>query len=217
MVDRKTYIESSGNHAKHSLMNLDNYYIHATGGILGQTNDENRIIKILEDGKILVNKNKGKNRNYINSPAEYVCLVDTRRHNPYSKSRFLSAFDFFVLYSPCLLFSRDLEIHIPRLSHDKGKGDMVADMEAEVRYKGDLSLDKLQAITFPIHSAYEDLRIGGRTNTSQDRKIRHLEIFKNKIEFIENNFSNIPVLDLYSGRTITSGEVNGHIIYLKGM
>ena len=126
MVDKKTYVEKHLYHYNHSMMNLDNYYLHATGGVLGQYNSEQKILNILDDGKISVAKEK----KYNQSPLQSVCLIDIRKHDPRSRSNFSSAFDLFALYSPCLLFSRDLVVNIPRISRNSKGNDLVSDIKA---------------------------------------------------------------------------------------
>lgn len=193
------------------MINLNNYYIHATGGYRGDFNSENTIIDILRDGKIKAN---GIRKNYELSPMNQVCLCDTTRPLVDGKE-LLSAYDDFVLYSPCLLFSKDLDVKIPEYDvYDSNRcWDLnKADMYDEVRYDGDLSLEKLQLITFPIK--YEK-KLCPAEQTELYFFIEELNIYKENIKIIEKDYKTIPIKDIYTSKNITTDDLNRQIYYCK--
>lgn len=186
------------------MMNLDNYYIHATGGFWGKYNCENHILTILADQKVKAQEIK---KNYKGSPINQVCLCDPTRKDPMhinGKGSLISSFEHFVLYSPSLLFSRDLEVVVPQ--YDLPGCGEVADMYDEVRYNGDLSLGKLEGIIYPLWPDEQANYI-----SIQNQKIYNLEIFKQEIFVIQNYFKNIPVKDVYTGKEITEEVVERKI------
>lgn len=189
-------------------MNLDNYYIHATGGYKGDMNAENKIIDILREGKVT-----NTNKNYYKSPTNKICLCDTTRPMVYidqSDKPIASSFKNFVLYAPSLVFSKNFPVEIPKYAHWTFSQD-VSDCYDEVRYHGELSLDHLSFVTFPIWP------INGLTvYLSHERKIRNLEIFKENIEIIQKDFKTVPIKDIYTGKNITVEDVERQIeVYQK--
>lgn len=186
------------------MMNLDNYYIHATGGFWGKYNCENHILTILADQKV---RSKEIKKNYKGSPINQVCLCDPTRKDVIhldGKGTLISSFEHFVLYSPSLLFSRDLDVVIPQ--YDLPGCGEVADMYDEVRYNGDLSLEKLEGIIYPL---WPDTQ--GSYICMKDKKTYNLEIFQQEIFVIRNHFKNIPVKDIFTGKDITEEDVKNQI------
>ncbi len=192
------------------MMNLDKYYLHATGGYKGTKNDENKILNILLEGKV---KGEEENKNYYKSPIHKVCLCDTTKpivYDPIYHVELLSAFKGFVLCSPSLAFSRDLQVETPDYKLYTFY-ENESDMYDEVRYNGELSLEQLEFISFPIwpiHRLTVDL-----TNS---RKLHYLEIFKQNLQVISTQYSLIETKDIYTGNTITVDDIEKHIkIYQK--
>ncbi len=178
-------------------MNLDNYYLHATGGYEGEENYQNRIIKILETGEIIPSK---ENRHYSSSPENQVCLVDPRKLKNNSAHYNDSAFHGFVLYCPTIAIKRDIPV-------EEYKKSLHID---EVRYSGKIAIDKIKMILFPFYwnnsiSIFEP-----------EDKIEQLEIFRENIAFISKEFTTIPLKEIYTGKDITMDAVDRQIeIYQK--
>ncbi len=193
------------------MMNLDNYYIHATGGFWGTKNKENKIIDILRDGKISVNS---INKNHKESPDNQICFCDTTRPVLYKNKNnaYLSSFEHFVLYSPSLILSRDFDVIIPEYgdnNEEEGKKGL-ADCYDEVRYDKDLSLEHLKFITFPL--LLEDRK----KVLSDENKMSNLKVFKKNILVISKEFKTIPIKDIYTGHDITVEDIEKQIeIYQK--
>lgn len=168
-------------------MNLDNYYLHATGGYYGQYNSKNRIIQILEDESI----KPGIEKNYGMSPINKVCLCDPSLYQKVITTANFS-FDSFVLYSPTIVLSRNLSV-LPSNMH--------AD---EVRHFGNISIENFKFITFPLWP--EDTRLKKDFNV-----VENLKIFKSNILTITKDFNTIPIKDIYTGKNITADEVERQI------
>lgn len=181
------------------VMNLDNCYIHATGGYRGIYNDQNKIIDILADGKIKINE---ITKNYDSSPLGKVCLCDVRRLILRPKRVYTSSFYNFVCCSPALIFNRDLDVSIPQyvklpIEIEKDKENM-SDMYDEVRYTGDLSLEKLKFITFPIWTENEIEKL----HLDIYRVTSSLHIFKNTFKYVMQNYTNISMKNLFTGEEL---------------
>ncbi len=188
------------------MMNLDNYYIHATGGFRGITNNENKILNILEDGKI---KTDGRVKSDEKSPDHLTCLCDTTR--PWIRVgiySLFSSFEEFVLYSPSLVLSRDFEVIIPKYGTEPT--EEIADMYDEVRCDKEISLEHLKFITFPL---FPENRARALSN---EEKLTDLQNFKENISVISREFKTIPVKNIYTGKDITTDDVDRQIeIYEK--
>ncbi len=187
------------------MMNLDNYYIHATGGCWGEFNDHCNLLKILVDGKI---RSTGITNNYKTSSKykNHTYLCDPQKSKT-PVGNHICSFDEFVLYSPSLVFSRDLPVKY--IGPSKNSNDEYD----EVLYDGDLSLDKLQFITFPLWpKKYDDIMM-----TDED-KIKNLELFRDHLVILAHEFKTIKTKDIFTGKDITPKEVNAQIkIYQKGI
>lgn len=198
------------------MMNLDNYYMHATGGYDGEFNYKNRIIDILREGKVKASE-ISKNYDGI-SPRDSICLCDTTRPVVYDRNgdTLFSSYEHFILNSPSLLFSRDLKIKIPEYDNyyeTQAWNSNKSDCYDEVRYYGDLTLEKLKVITFPIFKE--------KTDEQSDKyeemyKIQELQIFRENINIISKEFSLIQIKDIYTGKNITVNDVDRQIeVYQK--
>ena len=181
------------------MMDLDNYYLHATGGFKGEYNKRNRIIDILQDNKI---NTKFYQKNYQFSPNKEICLCDPSIKENTEDIALTSSFKSFVLYSPTLVFTKDIDVFTPIFGIDKG----MADMYDEVRHKGNLSLEHLEFITFPIWPTHVKVAM------SRASRVDDLRIFKENIEVIESNY-NIPIRNIYTGKKIDSSDVERTIKY----
>ena len=204
MADLKKHILENGSKIK--VMNLDDYYLHATGGGYGIANDKCRILDILEEGKIKAKCDK----NYSQSPNTKICLCDTTKPELSIDSIALfSSFKIFVCYSPSLVLNRNLQVETPIYCREilfDSEQERKADMYDEVRVDNEISLDHLEFITFPIW-----------TNKSPNKEtIKQLNIFKQNIDVISKEYKKIPIKDLYTGKDITTDDVDRQIeIYQK--
>lgn len=192
------------------MMNLENYYIHATGGFWGTKNDQNKIIDILKDGKI---KFTGVNKNHNESPDHLICLCDTTKPVLYKnkEDKYLSSFEQFVLYSPSLILSRNFEVMVPKYQEAEDQKE-VADCYDEVRCDKEISLEHLKFITFPLFLEDREKALSNRD------KLANLNIFKENISIILENFKTIPVKNIYTGKDITIEDIDRQIeIYKKQM
>lgn len=191
------------------MMKLDQYYIHATGGYKGINNDKNNIIKILHDGKI---KADGIEKNCEDSPKNCICLCDVTRPVIQGSAGYslASSYKDFVLYSPSLLFSRDLEVQIPKYDnyHPHNWDPNTADMYDEVQYFGELSLDKLQLITFPVKYSKE---LYPSHDSGLYFFISDLMLYRDNIQSIEKDYNTIPIKDIYTGQIIHSSDIDQEI------
>lgn len=181
-------------------MNLNDYYLHATGGYLGMDNEDNIIIEILKSGKILTPESRNQ-RSLTLSYDNEICLCDPRKNT--EKIEY-SSFVLYPMCGPTLVLDREIEVYTPDFNADYTKGS--TDLYDEVRCKGDISLSHLKFITFPI---FDSLTKTPKKNTaiSSPAKLEYLNIFEENIKIIENDFSFVPVKDIYTGKTITAGEV----------
>lgn len=192
-------------------MNLDNYYLHATGGFRGNCNYKNKILKVLEDNKVKITE---QNRNYQHSAMNQISLCDTTR--PITKGEIsgnclFSSFKEFALYSPSLIFSKDIDVIIPKYEnfHIIRKKDY-SDCYDEVRHIGELLLEELKFITFPLWPLEE------KNAFSIKERIYNLTIFKENISVISEKYQTIAVKDIYTGNDITVNDVDRQIeIYQK--
>lgn len=178
------------------MMDLSNYYLHATGGHDGFKNKDNIIIKILKEGKINPSE---ENQNYSCSPENKVCLIDPRRCHDNNIGRLVPAFYQFALSGPTIALSRNISVEsYPKIHID------------EVRHTGEISIDKIQLITFPF---YWDSAV-----YNSKHKIHELQIFRKNIEILSKDFSMLPLKEIYTGKDITLDCIDRQIeIYQKNM
>lgn len=173
-------------------MNLNNYYLHATGGYIGIRNIQNKIIDILEDGKIKPNILD----KYEETPKDIVCLCDIKK-SCIGKIKFAnSALRDFVLFSPTIVVDRGLEV-------DSTSGKHID----EVQHIGEIPMDKFKFITFPISSKGEK---GIISYPCRDH-IARLKIFKENISIIEERFPTIVMKDIFTGQNVNVKTVENEI------
>ena len=180
------------------MINLDNYYLHATGGFHGNKNSAYALIEILKTGKI--STDDSIIRNYNISPKKEICLCDPRVKSPDIIPTYLSSFDHFVLYSPTILLPRSIKIYQPYFSEENGETDMLD----EVRCKEDITMDKFQGIVFPINR--EEVK-----QHEISKEIKDLKIYRYCIEFLNQNYSELPKKDIFTGENVTVEMVNEKI------
>ncbi len=181
------------------MMNLDNYYLHATGGYHGNKNNAHALIDIFKLGKI--SKDNTYNYNYDRSPVNEICLCDPRIK---SIPSYLSSFEHFVLYSPSILVSRDIEVYTPYFTEEETNDNSVSDMLDEVRCKSDIFMSNFKGIIFPIER--KDF-----SSVNINDEISNLCIYRECIEFLENNYSMIPRYDTFTLEPITIEQINNKI------
>lgn len=200
---KKYYIPSYG---KIKMMNLDNYYLHATGGIGGKKLEKSYILNILAEGKIKTREERGVSSNICNYDDE-LCLWDPKiKFRGISKLIYLSAIDTFITEGPCLVLSRDINVYMPKLKYEdyNEKKDRQTDIYDEVRHQGNISLNHLKFITFPIE---------------KPKKMRiyrdELYIYKKEIKLIKEDFPDIKVKDIFTGNDLTEESIDNKIEELE--
>lgn len=185
------------------MMNLDNYYMHSTGSYEGFNNNKNWVIDILNCQSIhpLFFHNK-------------VCLCDTTKEEIILDGvKLKSAFIHYVEKSPTLCLNRNIKIFTPVLDVTVNYEKQITDLYDEVRHKGNISLEHLEMITFPIWPLDYDLQFDKdlTSNMSVLWKLKNLNIFRDNIEMIKEEFSTIKVKDLYSGVDLTTDFIDERI------
>lgn len=184
------------------MMNLDNYYLHSTGSYEGIENFSDNIIKILTCKRI---------------QAEFhnkVCLCDpTKREVVIDGLKSRSAFIHYAEKSPTLCLNRKIKVQTPTLDVQVNASIGITDLYDEVRHEGDISLKHLELITFPIWPLDYNLQYdkAGVPNVDVLWKIKNLNIFRDNIEMIKEEFSTIKIKDLYSGVDLTTDFVDERI------
>lgn len=188
------------------ILNLEPYYLHATGGMFGCENEENAIIDILRSHTIKTNESLKEENKYALQNDDDVCLCDMAKTDPHIE-KITSSFITYVLYSPTLVLSRNIEVYQPELMEITEPIKGTTNLYDEVRHQGDISLDHLQFITFPIF---------WQQDRATDQKIENLEIFKENMEVLEHEFREIPVKDIFTGKILTTKQVESQIKKIKG-
>lgn len=125
---------------KLTTLNLENCYLHSTGGNHGIYNKKNLILTIVRHGAI--------DPNFQENPIIY--LSDPNKKEIISeKKRLSSCFKNYVEKSPTICLDRDLEVKEPNYTYTyRGGNDTF--LYDEVRHKGKINIDKFKLITFPI-------------------------------------------------------------------
>ena len=171
------------------MINLKNYYLHGTAGINGKYIKYHTILLILDDHKLATAKSMGFDKSVVFMKLDELCLCD-RSIKPklFRKKSYLSSYEIFVSKSPTLVFNRSLEVYRPKLitlNEDETIG--TTNMYDEVRHEGDISLDHLEFITYPI---------------SNENEIERLEIFRKQLLYIKKNHPGVQVFDLLSKKAV---------------
>lgn len=205
MTDLKEFILEDG--FKIKTMNLDNYYLHAIGGWLGygytKYYKSDKLINILREGKL---KADGQNRNHSLSPINEICLCDPAKKIRYKENgeRVESAFEEFVLCSPSFVFSKDLDVYVPQFESAETRKDRTKAEYDEVRYRGKLSLEKLEFIAYPLWEWYEGM-IGEADK--RNKCLNDLSLCFQNLDILEKEFETIKVKDIFTGETVNKDLV----------
>lgn len=186
------------------MMNLDNYYLHATGHYEGKANRANNIIDILYGNYILPS-----------CSFDEICLCDTtKKQKSIHGIQLKSAFIHYVEKSPTLCLNRQIKVFTPRRAITPNYDKKITDLYDEVRTKKPISLDHLELITFPIWPVHYNLQYDENIifwGIDNSWKIKNLNIFRKNIELIKKEFSMIQVKDLYSGEDLTLDFIDERI------
>lgn len=184
------------------MMNLDNYYIYATGGYYGKVIYRHGILNIMKDGEIKTRESldydgRGYNRN------DEICLCDvTLNQEKKGKIEYESAFESFVLKGPSLVLSKKIEVYQPQLLEKKQAKFTHTDMYDEVRHIGNISLDYLEFITYPIKVPTKEMN-----SSEKIIRLENLKYFSKELAIIRRKHKNILIKDIYTGENITSKDV----------
>ncbi len=208
MTEQKKYYIPGYGTAK--MMNLDNYYLHATGGILGGKLEKNYIMNILADGVIKTRKERGTTGKVYNYDDE-LCLWDPRiKLSGIKRLLYFSSINNFIIEGPCLVLSRNINTfkpttiscfqtrRLPRAIVGK------TDIYDEVRHQGNISLEYLEFITFPIEKPkkiiiYRD----------------ELYIYKEEIKLLKESFPDIKIKDIFTGNDLTEESIDNKVKELE--
>lgn len=179
-----------------SKLNLNDYYFHATGGPRGFYNKEHRILQILADGEIKTNESMRIHGDEMNKDNE-ICLIDNRKtiNNCNDSRKYQNALGYFCADAPTIVIDRNISVYEPPacLTSEIGiyrKGESI--MFNEVRHEGNISIDHLKFLFFPI-----SLEKHPFFRYSLQQQIMKLNIFKYDISVILENYKNIKIFDLY--------------------
>ncbi len=181
------------------MMNLNKYYLYATGGYKGEVIYRHSILQIIEDHEIKTKEildyvGKSYNR------SDEICLCDvTLNQDKKGKIEYASAFENFVLKGSSLVLSRNLEVYQPQLLQTTKVKYPATDMYDEVRHIQDISLDGLEFITYPIYK--------GTDAYKYKFEIQKLEYFYKELVVIKRKYSHILVKDIYTEENITPKDV----------
>lgn len=203
---KKYYIPGFG---KIKMMDVDNFYLHATGGILGRHIEKNCIINILTDGEIKTRENTGIKAKSLNQDNE-LCLWDPKiKFKGINKFLYLSSINNFITEGPCLVLSRDINTFRPTVKviikkEEKETCIGITDIYDEVRHQGNIPLDYLEFIAFPIEKPK-------KMRTYRDE----LFIYKKEISLIKRNFPDIKVKDIFTGNDLNEESITNKIEELE--
>lgn len=184
-------------------MNLDNYYLYATEGFRGDTRNKHNILSILKDKEIKTRESLGLVKKVYNRNNE-ICLCDvTLSQDKKENIEYTSAFEEFVLYGPTLVLSKNIKVYQPQLLETKKAKFPNTDMYDEVRHIGNISLENLEFIVYPIYRQQFSNTIGyGKILHSE-----YLKYFYEELKVIKKMQKKIIVKDIYTGENITPSDV----------
>ena len=199
-------------------MDLENYYLHATGSYEGCYNQLDDILFVLKEGKLLTREDRKANSTEGLNLDNELCFCDPSKKS--NNSDLISSFSRYIERSPALAFPKDFSVFTPKHYNRKKHffGRVTTDLYDEVRHEGSISLDNLQFITFPIWPIdyipdYDDKQLRSFDNQS---KLKHLNIFFDNIVVIEKEFKTVKMKDIYTGIDLDSSYVKEQIkVYEK--
>ena len=179
---------------------LKDCYLYGTDEIHGDGFENSAIISILKDGEIKTRENLGIKLGISCNKDNEICLIDPRKKRKGIKQLSCrSAFRLYVLYGATLVLDRNIETFNPPVKNYPNEQEAkimgVTDLYDEVRHSGDISLDHLQGILYPI-SMY---RLFVHNIFSYESRIVHMY---EEIEFIKENFPEIEIKDTFTGKKI---------------
>ena len=191
------------------MINLDNYYLHATAGALGKTAVNQSIIGILKDREIRTKEDRGYTAIKYSRDNELCFFDPSIKRTGIKKLFYYSALELYAYHGPCLVINKTFDTYRPKLVTIYKKETETniigtTNIYDEVRYKGNISLDNLEYITFPLYTP-KDFKENNIV------PIEHLEEFLKTMKVLEQNFPNVLVKDLFTGSIITSEEVDKKI------
>lgn len=188
-------------------MNRSKYYIHATGGYLGLYNSHKNILKILRSGEIKSFDDKG------------VCLCDPTKSSHVTND-LKSSYKLFVMWGPAIFLNKNINVQEPTYGDNINSFTQETDLCDEVISYDNISLEKIEFITFPIPNDYFLKKVifkdpyTGRLFIRD--YIKELSTYKEIIENIKKKYPNIPIKNLYTGKYIDDCElIKARISILK--
>lgn len=189
-------------------LNLENYYLHSTGGNHGIYNKKDLILTILRHGAIDPNFQGDNPIIYLSDPNKKEIISE--------KKRLSSCFQSYVEKSPTICLDRELEVYDPNYSYTYANSNDTF-LYDEVRHKGQIGIDKFKLITFPIWPIGYELVGGPYYGVMFNKywKIENLEIFKNNLEILQRDFNTMRAKDLYTGIDLTTDFIDERIKELK--
>lgn len=199
-------------------MNLDNYYLHATGSYEGNYNGLDDILLVLKDKKLLTRADRQIRVDLAMNHDNELCFCDPSKKK--KNESLISSFSRYIERSPALVLPKNFEVFTPQQFSLDDCCDKrgVTDLYDEVRHIGSISLENLEFVTFPIWPIdyipdYDDKELKSFDNQS---KLRHLNIFLDNIKAIEKDFKTVKMKDIYTGIDLDSSYVKEQInVYEK--
>ena len=176
---------------------LKDCYLYGTTEIWGTGLEKSAITNILKNGEIKTRESLGKESlNSCNNDNE-ICLIDLRKKR-IKQIKCYSAFRLYALYGATLVLDRNIETFNPTITgnlSDETARMGFTDLYDEVRHSGDISLEHLQGILYPL-SMY---RLFVPNIFSYESRMVHMY---EEIEFIKENFPEIEIKDTFTRETI---------------
>ncbi len=179
------------------MLDLKDYYLHATGGFKGCNNDRNAIIKIVREKEILSKKELGSYSTKLQMDDE-ICLCDPSIKK---EKYFSSFFEYYPLYSPILVLDRKIKVYKPQLAFFPETGQ--TNLYDEVRCKTKIDIEHVQFITFPIY----DVEHLDQLHIDFNTVISNLCVFKENVKLLKKAFSIYPLKDIYTGKDIDESYI----------
>ncbi len=200
------------------MMNLDNYYLHATGSYEGVYNGLDDILLVLKEGKLLTRIDRQISTNLGLNNDNELCFCDPSKKK--NNESLVSSFSRYIERSPALVFPKSFEVFTPKQINPEDCQDQkgTTDLYDEVRHIGSISLENLKFVTFPIWPIdyipeYDDEDLEEFDNQS---KLKQLNIFFDNIAIIESEFKTVKMKDIYTGIDLNTSYVKEKIkIYEK--